>query len=157
MRKITIILFPLLTLLIANPLFYIMPISAQINSIENITDDITTSVNTKNLTLLNDNQVNEKETTNANSSIFKKVDSKINISLSQAADIAEKFIGNNSSRAVMSQLDEYNGYLVYVVCIMDPSMNLTHVYIDPGDGKIVNTQNSTINEALMMHGNIFMG
>lgn len=140
----------------ASLLFNMLPISAQINSMENMTGNITTSVNTKNLNSLNENQVNKKETTKTNSSIFNMVDAKINISLSQAADIAETFVGNNNSRAVMSQLDEYNGYLVYVVCIMDSSMNLTHVYIDPGNGKIIDTQNSSKDEALMMHGNIFM-
>lgn len=35
-------------------------------------------------------------------------------------------------------------------------MNLTHVYIDTGDGNIMSNQNPTIDEALTMHGTIFM-
>lgn len=151
MTNITNILIFFVTLLIGSIIYNILPIYAQINSTEEMTKGIITTINTKNLTSSNNNQAIE------NSTMFNVVDSKINVSLGQAADIAEEFIGDNNSRAVMSQLDEYNGYLVYMVCVVDPSMNLTHVYIDPGNGKIVNSLNASIKEAIMMHGKIYMG
>lgn len=159
MRKILNILITFLPLFVAGTAFNTLPISAQKDPMGSATDDITnmtTSINTNNLTLPNSTQANETKTSSVKTSMFNMVNSKINISLSQAADIAEDFVDSNSSRAVMSQLDKYNGYLVYVVCILDPSMNLTHVYVDPGNGKIVSTKAASINEARMMHGNVFV-
>ena len=99
-----------------------VPISAQINFMENVTGNTTNSVNTKNLTLLNDNQVDEIETTNTNLFIFHIVNIKINISLSRVTDTTEIFIDNNNFCTSMSQLDEYNGKLVYVIYIMNSSI-----------------------------------
>lgn len=159
MRKKLNILITLLPLFVTGTAFNILPISAQKDPIGSATDDILnmiTSINTNDMTLPNSTQATETKTGNATTSMFNMLNSKINISLSQASDIAENFFDSNSSRAVMAQLDKYNGYLVYVVCIMDPSMNLTHVYIDPGNGKIVSTKAASINEARMMHGNVFV-
>lgn len=157
MRNKTDILIIFVTLLIGSTIYNILPSYAQINSTEKTMNGITTTINLNNLTSSSNNQAIENETINAKSNMFNIIDSKIRVSLSEAADIAEVFIGSNNSRAVMSQLDEYNGYLAYVVCIIDPSMNLTHVYIDPGNGKIVDAQNASMKEAMMMHGKMFMG
>jgi hypothetical protein len=45
-------------------------------------------------------------------------------------------IGNNS-RAVAAYLGEENGYLVYNVMVIDPSMNFSKVIVDPGNGHLL--------------------
>lgn len=88
------------------------------------------------------------------STIFNAISSKVNVSLSQAVETAEQSFGNNNSRGVMGQLEEINGYLVYLVCIFshNPQMKLTHVFVDPGSGNILGTQEATMIEAMRMHG-----
>lgn len=111
-----------------------------------------------NMTIINEDQKIENGTINIKSTLFDAVDSKINVSLSQAADIVQDFFGNNAdSHVVMTQLDEYNGYLVFIVCVMDSDLNLTHVYVDPGNGSILGTQKASMTEAMMMHGKTFGG
>lgn len=111
-----------------------------------------------NMTIIGaDNQKIENGTINVKSTLFDAIDSKINITLSQAANIAQEFFDNNNSLVVMAQLDEYNDYLAYIVCVIDPAMNLTHAYVDPGNGSILGTQKASMTEAMMMHSKMFMG
>ena len=84
--------------------------------------------------------------------IHQAIGSKVNVSLSDAATTAEGSIGNNS-HAVAAHIDDKNGYLVYNVMVIDPSMNLSRVIIDPGNGEVLlSEQISKEEQHMMMHG-----
>jgi hypothetical protein len=68
--------------------------------------------------------------------IHQAIGSKINVSLSDAATTAEASVGNGS-HAVAAHIDEQNGYLVYNVMVIDPSMNFSKVIVDPGNGQVL--------------------
>ena len=67
--------------------------------------------------------------------INQAIESKVNVSLSEAITAAEG-IGNNS-HAVAAYLGEENGYLVYNIMVMDSSMNFSKVIVDPGNGHML--------------------
>jgi hypothetical protein len=67
--------------------------------------------------------------------ISQAIESKVNVSLSEAVTAAEG-IGNNS-RAVAAYLGEENGYLIYNVMVINPSMNFSKVIVDPGNGHML--------------------
>ena len=62
--------------------------------------------------------------------------SKVNVSLNEAATTAAQVLGNNS-HAVAGDLGEENGYLVYNILVIDPSLNFSKVLVDPGNGKVL--------------------
>jgi len=64
------------------------------------------------------------------------LESKINVSLSEAAANAENSIGNNS-HAVAAHLGDENGYLVYNVMTLAPDRSLNRVLVDPGNGEVL--------------------
>jgi plastocyanin len=63
------------------------------------------------------------------------IESKVNVSLNEAITAAEG-IGNNS-HAAAAYLGEENGYLVYNIMVIDPSMNFSKVIVDPGNGHML--------------------
>ena len=83
------------------------------------------------------------------SAIAKAIASQIKTSLSDASGAAEKSIGNNS-HAVSAHVSDENGYLVYVVAIVDSNGKLHKVIIDPSNGKILVSRELSGFEALMM-------
>ena len=83
--------------------------------------------------------------------IHHAIGSKVNVSLSDAATTAEGSVGNNS-HAVAAHIDEQNGYLVYNVMVIDPSMNLSKVIVDPGNGQVMLSEQISKEEHMMMHG-----
>jgi uncharacterized membrane protein YkoI len=83
--------------------------------------------------------------------IQQAIGSKVNVSLSDAATTAEGSIGNNS-HAVAAQLDQRNGYLVYNVMVIDPSMNFSKVIVDPGNGQVLSSKQISKEEHMRMHG-----
>jgi len=83
--------------------------------------------------------------------IHQAIGSKVNVSLSDAATTAEGSIGNNS-HAVAAHIDEQNGYLVYNIMVIDPSMNLSKVIVDPGNGEVLLSEQISKEEHMMMHG-----
>jgi hypothetical protein len=78
------------------------------------------------------------------------IGSRVNVSLSNATTTAEDSIGNNS-HAVASHINEHNGYLVYNVMVIDPSMNISKVIVDPGNGDVLLTEQISKEEHMMMH------
>ena len=62
--------------------------------------------------------------------------SQIKISLSKAATVAEKEIGNNS-HAIEAYLCDANGYMVYMIWVLSPNANTIDVVVDPANGKIL--------------------
>ena len=83
--------------------------------------------------------------------IHQAIGSKVNVSLSNASTTAEGSIGNNS-HAVTAHIDEQNGYLVYNVMVIDPSMNFSKVTIDPGNGQVLSSKQISKEEHMRMHG-----
>jgi uncharacterized membrane protein YkoI len=78
------------------------------------------------------------------------IGSNINVSLSDASTAAETSIGNDS-HAVSAELGEMNGFLVYNVMVIDPSMNFSKVVLDPGNGEVLSSKQLSKEEHMMMH------
>ena len=87
---------------------------------------------------------------NLMSVISNAIGSNINVSLSVAATTAESSVGNGS-HAASAELGENNGYLVYNVMVIDPSMNFSKVVVDPGNGEVLFSQQLSKEEHMMMH------
>jgi uncharacterized membrane protein YkoI len=83
--------------------------------------------------------------------IGQAIGSNVNVSLSDAATTAEGSVGNDS-HAVAAHIDEQNGYLVYNVMVIDPSMNISKVIVDPGNGQVLFSKQLSKEEHMMMHG-----
>jgi predicted PurR-regulated permease PerM len=71
----------------------------------------------------------------------------IKISLSEAIDKSELNIGNNSS-AVAAFIHPVNGYLVYVVYLLNDRNEVAKVITDVGTGDILNVTDMTIDEMM---------
>src|ERR671917_851566 len=82
--------------------------------------------------------------------ISEAIGSNINVSLSDAATAAESSVGNGS-HAASAELGENNGYLVYNVMVIDPSMNFSKVVVDPGNGEVLFNKQLSKEEHMMMH------
>ena len=82
--------------------------------------------------------------------ISEAIGSNINISLSDAATTAETSVGNGS-HAASAELGENNGYLVYNIMVIDPSMNFSKVVVDPGNGEVLSSKQLSKEEHMMMH------
>jgi len=83
--------------------------------------------------------------------IHQAIESKVNVSLSDAAITAEGSVGNGS-HAVSAHIDDKDGYLVYNVMVIDPSMNFSKVIVDPGNGEVLLSEQISKEEHMMMHG-----
>jgi len=79
------------------------------------------------------------------------IGSNINVSLSDASTAAETSVGNDS-HAVSAELGEKNGFLVYNVMVIDPSMNFSKVVVDPGNGEVILSEQISKEEHMRMHG-----
>jgi len=88
--------------------------------------------------------------------IQQAIGSKVNVSLSDAATTAEASVGNGS-HAVAAHIDEQNGYLVYNVMVIDPSMNFSKVIVDPGNGQVLLSKQISKEEHMRMHGRMDSG
>jgi hypothetical protein len=82
--------------------------------------------------------------------IGQAIGSNVNVNLSDAATTAEGSVGNDS-HAVAAHIDEQNGYLVYNVMVIDPSMNFSKVIVDPGNGQVLFSKQLSKEEHMMMH------
>ena len=78
------------------------------------------------------------------------IGSNINVSLSDASTAAETSVGNDS-HAVSAELEEKNGFLVYNVMVIDPSMNFSKVVVDPGNGEVLLSEQISKEQHMMMH------
>ena len=87
---------------------------------------------------------------NLMSVISNAIGSNINVSLSDAATTAETSVGNGS-HAASAELGENNGYLVYNIMVIDPSMNFSKVVVDPGNGEVLFSKQLSKEEHMMMH------
>ena len=88
---------------------------------------------------------------NLTTTIGNALASKIKVGLSQAADAAEKAVGNNS-HAVSAHLGEANGYLVYTIWLVDSNYKFHKAIVDVANGKVLSNQQISMREMMMMHG-----
>jgi hypothetical protein len=78
--------------------------------------------------------------------------SNIHISLNDAVTTAEMSVGNNST-ALASFIHPENGFIVYNVFAIDSNNNIHRVIIDPGDGKVLSSEQLTFIEMMkLLHG-----
>ena len=65
--------------------------------------------------------------------------------------LPETSIGNDS-HSVSAELGEKNGFLVYNVMVIDPSMNFSKVVVDPGNGQVLLSEKISKGQHMMMGG-----
>lgn len=79
------------------------------------------------------------------------IQSKANISLTEAVTNAEKAVGPNS-HGISAHIGVINGFLVYTVRVMDANNNTHRVIVDAGNGKILSSIQLPFGNALMHPG-----
>jgi uncharacterized membrane protein YkoI len=85
------------------------------------------------------------------------IQSKANVSLSDAATSAQKTVGANS-HVISAHLGIVNGFLVYVAHVVDANNNIHRVIVDAGNGKILSaTQLPFANELPQQGGRGMFG
>ena len=101
--------------------------------------------NSTNMTSTNGNTTSKSITTNATTPIgtiplsntmSNAVFSKTKVNLSNAVSIAEKAV-DNKSHAISARLGTDNGYLVYIIWIVDGNNSMHRLVVDPGNGKVL--------------------
>jgi hypothetical protein len=70
---------------------------------------------------------------------FEAISSKVNTSLIQAMTAAEQSVGNNSFALAAFGVDQ-GGYFVYTIFLSTPGMEFYNVIVDPGNGRILATE-----------------
>jgi hypothetical protein len=89
-------------------------------------------------------------TINLEQVIFQAINSRINISLTQAMTTAERSIGNDAF-AVAGFGSEEGGYFAYRIILATPGMKFYYVKADPGNGQILEIQQVSQKELDKMH------
>lgn len=89
-------------------------------------------------------------TINIEGTSLEAIGSKGNTSLTQAMTIAERSVGNNSS-ALAAFGNDRGGYFVYHIILGTPAMEFYNVMVDPGNGQILATQETSKKELEKMH------
>ena|SRR5215813_9370638 len=91
-------------------------------------------------------------TINLDETIFKAIGAKVNTSLTKAITTAEQTVGNKSF-ALAAFGGPVGSYLVYTVILASPTMKFHKVIVDPGTGKILDSEEISQQEMHMfMHG-----
>lgn len=89
-------------------------------------------------------------TINLERTIIEAIDSKVNISLTQAITTAEQSIDNNSFALAAFGAD-LGGELVYIIILGTPGTEFYSVIVDPGNGQILSSQQNSQKEIEEMH------
>jgi len=89
-------------------------------------------------------------TINLEQTIIEAIDSKVNTSLTQAITTAEQSIGNNSFALAAFGADLV-GDLVYIIVLGTPGTEFYNVIVDPGNGQILSSQDSSQKEIEERH------
>jgi uncharacterized membrane protein YkoI len=89
-------------------------------------------------------------TINLEQVIFQAINSRVNISLTQAMTAAERSIGNDAF-AVAGFGSEEGGYFAYRIILATPGMKFYYVKADPGNGQILEIQQVSQKELDKMH------
>lgn len=88
-------------------------------------------------------------TLNVMETMYKAIEAKFNVTLTDAITTAEQAVGNGSY-AMSANGEEKDGYLVYSVVLGSPDMKFTKVLVDPGNGSVLQTKNISMMEWMMM-------
>lgn len=88
-------------------------------------------------------------TLNVMETMYKAIEAKFNVTLTDAITTAEQAVGNGSY-AMSANGEEKDGYLVYSVILGSPDMKFTKVLVDPGNGSVLQTKNISMMEWMMM-------
>lgn len=83
--------------------------------------------------------------------LINSIASQIKVSLSDAAAIVQNQAGNKSN-VVAAHLDVANSYLVYTVVAVDPDANIHKLIIDAGNGKVLSSSKSSLQNMMMFGG-----
>jgi uncharacterized membrane protein YkoI len=83
--------------------------------------------------------------------IAKAIASRVNVSLVNAATIAEKAVGTNT-HAVSVRLAVVHGFLVYRALVVDSNYGFHTVLVDAGTGKVLSSAPLSIANMLMRRG-----
>jgi uncharacterized membrane protein YkoI len=83
--------------------------------------------------------------------IAKAIASRVNVSLVNAATIAEKAVGTNA-HAVSVRLAVVHGFLVYRALVVDSNYGFHTVLVDAGNGKVLSSAQLSIANMLMHRG-----
>jgi len=83
--------------------------------------------------------------------IAKAIASRVNVSLVNAAMIAEKAVGTNA-HAVSVRLAVVHGFLVYRALVVDSNYGFHTVLVDAGNGKVLSSAQLSIANMLMHRG-----
>jgi hypothetical protein len=89
-------------------------------------------------------------TINLEQTIIEAIDSKVNTSLTQAITAAEQSVGNNSFALAAFGAD-LGGNLVYIIILGTPGTEFYNVIVDPGNGQILSSQESSQKEIEERH------
>jgi hypothetical protein len=93
--------------------------------------------------------------------IAKAIASRVNVSLVNAATIAEKAVGANA-HAVSVRIGVVHGFLVYIALVVDSNYGFHTVLVDAGNGKVLSSAQLSIaammmRRGLMMRNGLFTG
>ena len=83
--------------------------------------------------------------------IAKAIESRVNVSLVNAATIAEKAMGANT-HAVSVRIGVVHGFLVYIALVIDSNYGLHTVLVDAGNGKVLSSAQMSSAAMMMSHG-----
>lgn len=83
--------------------------------------------------------------------IAKAIASRVNVSLVNAATIAEKAVGANA-HAVSVRIGVVHGFLVYIALVVDSNYGFHTVLVDTGNGKVLSSSQLSIATMMMRNG-----
>lgn len=89
-------------------------------------------------------------TINLEQTIIEAIDSKVNTSLTKAITTAEQSVGNNSFALAAFGAD-IGGDLVYMIILGTPGTEFYNVIVDPGNGQILSSEESSQKEIEERH------
>jgi uncharacterized membrane protein YkoI len=89
-------------------------------------------------------------TINLEQTIIEAIDSQVNTSLTQAITTAEQSVGNNSFALAAFGAD-LGGDLVYMIILGTPGTEFYNVIVDPGNGQILSSEESSQKEIKDRH------
>jgi plastocyanin len=71
--------------------------------------------------------------------LLQTIQSKASVTLTTAITNAERGVGPNS-HAIFARLGVVNGFLVYIINVIDANNNIHRITVDPGNGKVLTSQ-----------------
>jgi hypothetical protein len=107
----------------------------------------TIQAGTKNNSTMNSQNSNWTGSVEISNVIRESFDPLIKVRLSEAINLAESNMGNDTS-AVAAFMHPVKGYLVYVIYLLNNQNEVTKVITDVGTGEILNTKKMTIEEMM---------